>query len=456
MEENGQKAPQMGELQDQIQACMMQRQNLEAIFNSVADGIIAVDLDLRVSNLNEAAQAITGYTREEAVGESCLEILGLQPNCGELRQVFSEHREVDGLQAHIVNRHGRRHHIGIGMRVLRDEQGSDRGLVAIVRDNTEIVELRSQVQGQERFVGLVGKNHRMHEIYQLVEDLTDSDATVLILGESGTGKELVAEAIHKRSRRCEQPFVKVNCSALSENLLESELFGHVKGAFTGAVRDKVGRFEKAAGGTIFLDEIGDVSLVVQIKLLRVLQEREIERVGSSETIQINTRVVAATNRDLQQAMQQGQFREDLYYRLNVMPIILPALRERKEDLPLLVAHFIEKFNVRTARSIEGIDPQALSKLMDYDWPGNVRELENVIEHAFIKCRARVLQVECLPVNLQHQAHCTPAIQAVGGEKQHVLSALQECQWNRSVAAERLGMHRTTLWRKLKEWDMLKE
>jgi two-component system response regulator HydG len=288
----------------------------------------------------------------------------------------------------------------------------------------------------------------------LVDDLSDSDATVLVLGASGTGKELVAAAVHQSSHRSAGPFVKVNCSALSENLLESELFGHVRGAFTGAVRDKVGRFERAHGGTIFLDEIGDISPGVQLKLLRVLQEREIERVGSSETIAIDVRVIAATNRDLRALIAEGRFREDLFYRLHVMPIELPSLRERKEDIPLLVQHFIAIHNARTGRQIEAIDPAAMTLLLDHEWPGNVRELENAIEHAFIKCRGQVLLPECLPRHLHHErATAMPRPSSTRPEREQVAEVLEQCHWNRSEAADKLGMHRTTLWRKMKEWGL---
>lgn len=252
---------------------------------------------------------------------------------------------------------------------------------------------------------------------------------MLIVGESGTGKELVASAVH-----------------------ESELFGHVRGAFSGAVRDKVGRFERAHGGTIFLDEIGDISPGVQLKLLRVLQEREIERVGSSDTISVDVRVIAATNRDLRVLIEEGRFREDLFFRLHVMPIELPPLRQRKEDIPLLVQHFIEIYNARTERAIEAIDQTALALLLDHEWPGNVRELENAIEHAFINCRGTVLMSECLPAHL-HRERPSVSAPVTRPERERVVEVLEQCHWNRSDAADKLGMHRTTLWRKMKEWGL---
>ncbi|MFA6108368.1 MAG: sigma 54-interacting transcriptional regulator [Candidatus Latescibacterota bacterium] len=450
-------------LHDQIQACMMQRQNLEAIFNSVADGILAVDATLRVSNLNDATQQILGWPRREAVGESSLTVLGLAPEA-ELASILRERRQVDGYGVTIRTRQDHPRNLVVSTRVLRDGDGVELGVVAILRDVTELESLRGRLRGRPGFEGLVGRSRAMQAVYQLIEDLADSDATVLILGESGTGKERVAEAIHRHSRRRGGPFVKVNCSALSEGLLESELFGHVKGAFTGAVRDAVGRFEQAADGSIFLDEIGDLTPQVQVKLLRVLQEREIERVGSGVAIRVDTRVIAATHRNLHQAMREGQFRQDLFYRLNVMPVEVPPLRNRKEDIPLLVARFIERFAQQTGRPVRGIDDAALGRLMDHDWPGNVRELENAIEHAFVRCRGELLLAECLPsfalpgdpgprsIPLPTRPDGPPL--APGNlDRSQVLKVLEECRWNRAEAAARLGMHRTTLWRRLREWGI---
>lgn len=315
--------------------------------------------------------------------------------------------------------------------------------------------LRQEVESYHRFEQIVGKSACMQELFRAIEKAAPTNSTVLISGETGTGKDLVARALHQRSPRAKGPLVPISCGAIPEALLESELFGHVKGAFTGAIRDKVGRFEQAAGGSIFLDEIGDLSLSVQVKLLRVLQEKEIERVGSGQTLKVDTRVIAATHRNLQLALQQGTFRSDLYYRLNVMPLELPPLRQRKEDIPLLVEHFIAKFNAQTQRRILRLDDAALSLLMDYDWPGNVRELENAIEHAFIKCRGEVLLPHHLPTALQ-DSHSRPQASAVltpTVEKEQLLRVLTECHWNRSLAATRLGMHRTTLWRKMREWGI---
>jgi len=460
-------------LQDQIQSCMVQRQNLEAIFDSVADGIIAVDTKGRVMNLNRAAAEITGRERLEAVGSSCVQAFGLAPD-NPLHPVFENRQQVDDRVASLADRDGRDHRVVVSTRVLRDEAGQEHGMVAILRDVTELESMRDELRGRDQFYGLLGSSHPMRQIYQLVEDLSDSDATVLILGESGTGKELVAAAIHHCSHRRQGPFVKVNCSALSEGLLESELFGHIRGAFTGAIRDKVGRFEQASGGTIFLDEIGDLTPSVQVKLLRVLQEREIERVGSGETLAVDCRVIAATHRDLPGAIAAGRFRDDLYYRLNVMPIELPPLRGRTEDIPRIVAHFIDKQRAATGRPIHRIDGEALGQLMDYRWPGNVRELENAIAHAFIKCRGYSISPDCLPgfvaaasapdVEPRSIPDVAPGAAASRppatspdpdeeGEKARVLEALRVSRWRRADAARRLGMHRTTLWRKMREWGL---
>ncbi len=437
-------------LHDQIQFCMTQRQNLEAIFNSVADGILALNLELRISNLNSAAQVLLGTTLQEAVGQSCLEFLGDAP---ELLDLLRQRRTRDGCRLALHSATGEEHLVSVSIRPLLDPDQREQGVVLILRDLTEVERLKIQLLGRQGFHKIIGKNHRMREIYQLIEDLAESDATVLVLGESGTGKERVAEAIHRSSHRRSGPFVKVNCSALSEGLLESELFGHVKGAFTGAIRDKVGRFEQAAGGTLFLDEIGDLSPNVQVKLLRVLQEKEIERVGSGHTLKVDTRVIAATHRDLQLALQQGAFRSDLYYRLNVMPIEIPPLRARREDIPLLVESFVAKFNEQAQRRILGVDDGALALLLDYDWTGNVRELENAIEHAFIRCRGDYLLAQHLPAAIQRVlARPLPreGAPAAAGEREQLRQILSQCHWNRAAAAAQLGIHRTTLWRKMRE------
>ena len=446
-----------GNLKDQIALCISQRKNLETIFNSVTDGILAVDARHRVVNLNRAAQEMTGWRREEAVGAPCSTVLQKADGSDrcELANAVRGGKMLQDYGIEIRRTDGEVRALQATTHMLQGEVGDPQGVVAIFRDMTELQHLRTALQGRGKFERLVGKNHRMQETYQLIEDIGESDATVLILGESGTGKELVAEAIHSRSHRRKGPFVKVNCSALSEGLLESELFGHVKGAFTGAIRDKAGRFELADGGTIFLDEIGDISQAVQVRLLRGLQEREYERVGGTETLKADVRVIAATHRDLKQRMAEGLFREDLYYRLYVVPMELPPLRERKEDLPLLVDHFVQKFRQQTGKSISEVSPEGKALLMDYDWPGNVRELENAVEHAFVKCHGETIEIEDLPLGLVREVRGEGGVELKNtmSEKERIVTVLEQTGWNRSRAARMLGMHRTTIWRKMKEFGI---
>jgi two-component system response regulator HydG len=329
------------------------------------------------------------------------------------------------------------------------------------RKNAALEELASL--GSGKFHLLVGRSPLMQQVYDLIDLAAASNATVLITGETGTGKELVARSVHERGGRSSGPLVKVNCSALPEALLESELFGHAKGAFTGAIKDKVGRFELAEGGTLFLDEIGDVSPYIQVKLLRFLQEREFERVGESVTRRADVRIITATNHDLRELVRSGDFREDLYYRLKVFPIHLPSLRERKEDVGALIQHFIDKFNRQTGKSITGLSSEAALTLMDYNWPGNIRELENAIEHAFVTCREKEIGVFDLPLEIRHVELAVAmgrpagqsAIGASAGRKKEILTketletALRRAGGSRASAAKALGIDRSTLWRQMK-------
>jgi DNA-binding NtrC family response regulator len=318
----------------------------------------------------------------------------------------------------------------------------------------EVLYLRSEVARENRFENLVGRNARMQEIYDLVARIADNNATVLLNGESGTGKEVLARAIHQQSNRSQRPFVAVNCAAIPAELLESELFGHEKGAFTGAIATKVGKFELATGGTLFLDEIGHMRLDLQAKILRALQEREIERVGGTRTIKIDVRVLAATNRDLKKAIEDGSFREDLYYRLNVVPITLPPLRQRREDIPLLVEHFIAKYNREFVRKVKGFSAGATAALFQYDWPGNVRELENVIERAVALAQSETISLRELPLEISilggdviediQKAGLTLREARSHFERQYILNILDKVQWNQTEAARVLGLHRNTL------------
>jgi len=310
-----------------------------------------------------------------------------------------------------------------------------------------------------QFEGIVGKHKRMLEIYELIAEVANAEASVLIMGESGTGKEMVANAIVKRSHRRNQPYVKVNCSVFPETLLESELFGHVRGAFTDARNDRIGRFELANRGTILLDEVGEISPAAQVKLLRVIEEKQFERLGSSETIKVDVRVIAATNQDLPRLVQQKRFRNDLYYRLNVIPITLPALRERRSDIPLLVDHFLAKYRLLTGKPIEQITDQALDLLMGYDFPGNVRELENSIEHAFARTTGNVITEQKLPLAIRQHTHTRVEVACPNEhdeECQRILRALEQAHWKRNQAARRLGISRITLWRRMKSLGLLNQ
>jgi transcriptional regulator with GAF, ATPase, and Fis domain len=337
---------------------------------------------------------------------------------------------------------------------LLNSKGRFSGAVLVVRDETRLHALEQDLKDRLQYHNIIGKSEKMQNIYSLLEDLADVQTTVLITGESGTGKEMVAEALHYKGERREKPLVKVNCSALSENLLESELFGHIRGAFTGAVKDKVGRFQLAHGGTIFLDEIGDISPRMQVKLLRVLQEKEFERVGESTSIKVDVRVIAATNQNLLEKVKTRKFREDLYYRLKVVEIEIPPLRERRDDIPSLVKHFRMKFNTRFNKNIISISEEVQKIFMDYSWPGNVRELEHTLEHAFILCHQDTITVHHLPLDIKSTAEkkATVVKETEGMEisRQRIVEALDKAGWNKSKAARMLGVNVRTIYRKIKK------
>ena len=319
----------------------------------------------------------------------------------------------------------------------------------------ENILLRQELKRVYQFRDIVGKNYKMQEIFELIRTVADSDASVLILGESGTGKELIARAIHYSSHRAEKPFVSVSCSALPESLLESELFGYEKGAFTGAVRDKPGRFEEANKGTLFLDEVGEMKPETQLHLLRVLQEREIRRLGGTGVIKVDVRIIAATNKDLERAVKEGSFREDLYYRLNVVTIQLPPLREREDDIPLLAERFLMKYNIKNNKNLEGISPKAIALLVQYHWPGNVRELENAIERAVVITKHRIIQIEDLPPHIQsfQESKGIQPRKLKEVEKEHIQHTLEENKWNISKTSKVLGIDRSTLYKKIRQYEL---
>jgi len=356
---------------------------------------------------------------------------------------------------------------------MREENGTIIGIVEAVTDLTELQKARLKIEATTRIIGdryqfsnIIGKSQIMQQVFSAIHSASSSETTVFIQGESGTGKELVASAIHFNSERMHNPLVTVNCSALSESLLESELFGHIRGAFTGALHDRAGRFEEADGGSLFLDEIGAISPLIQVKLLRVIQEREIERVGESQKRKINIRIITASNKDLYEWVKMGHFREDLYYRLKVFPIYLPALRERKDDIPLLCNHFIDLFNKKTDKQIKQISQEAMRIFLDYKWPGNVRELENAIEHAFVLCENDIIDVFDLPVEIRqfdYNLHWNKTSAPHPPEEKKVfkpklskdmlLNLLHECDWNKAEVARRVGWSRAFIWKNMIKWGI---
>jgi len=444
------------------------------IIDSMADGVFTMDAGGHISSWNPSMERISGYSAEEALGRTC-EILqcsrcfgkkcpaGIK-KCGIIEFGISEAKEC-------FLKHKEGHNVSIikNASVVRDENNNIIGVVETVTDMTELSKARRKIEEavlrlgeMHRLDNIIGKSRAMRDVFTAIKAAAASDVTVLVYGDSGTGKELVAGAIHYNSERAAGPLITVNCSALSESLLESELFGHVKGAYTGALHDRAGRFEEAEGGTVFLDEIGELSPYIQVKLLRVLQEREIERVGESKRRKINIRIIAATHRNLYDLVREGAFRDDLYYRLKVFPIQLPPLCQRRDDIPLLVGHFIQKHNQKTAKQILGVSQATLRIFMDYSWPGNVRELENAIEHAFVVCNREQIEPYDLPVELRQARYrqlnkedtnrsVSRPYRRVKIAKEELINILNESDWNKAEAARRIGISRTAVWKYMKKW-----
>ena len=373
-----------------------------SVLDSLADGVFTVDRDWNITFFNEAASRITGVPAEEAVGSKCWDVFHSSLCDGDcaLRACMKDCGRISNKSIFFIHADGRKVPVSISAAPLVDGDGKLIGGVESFRDLTDIQIIRREVEDSWRFEDIIGKSAQLGKVFAILPQVSKSEATVLLLGESGTGKELFARAIHNLSERKHGPFVAVNCGALPDNLLESELFGYKAGAFTDARKDKAGRFELASGGTIFLDEIGDMPAKLQVKLLRVLQEKSFEPLGAVESVKANVRIVAATNKNLAELVEEGSFRQDLYYRLNVVTLNLPALRERVEDIPLLINHFINRFNALQGKEIDGISEDTLQILMRHPFPGNVRELENILEFAFILCRSGFIQVEHLPEYLQ--------------------------------------------------------
>ena len=441
----------------------------KTIIDTLRDGVLVVDTQGRIVSANPAAERITGYAMGELKNRSC-RIL----NCTGCR-IFGEGPAekwcmlfaVGGVRdkkCMITQKNRRTVHIVKSASVLKDSDGQTIGAVEtltdmseVIRQQQEIRSLRLAFQLDEGYHGIFGKSPVMQNLFELIENVSQSEAPVMIQGESGTGKEMVARALHDAGPRKDKPFIKVNCAALNENLLESELFGHVKGAFTGADRNRIGRFEAADEGSIFLDEIGDIPLATQVKLLRVLEERQIEKVGDHKPIPVNVRIITATNKDLEALVKNGDFREDLYFRINVFPLNCPSLASRREDIPSIVQHFIQANSTASGKKILGVTPEAMDKLMSYEWPGNVRELRNTIEYAFVLCAGGGIGVEHLPTKVQGGAECQATAPSLSespkGPRQKLLEALDQTGWNQTAAAQLLGVSRVTVWKRMKKYDL---
>ncbi len=424
------------------------RANLTSIFQSVRDGIITVDKGMRVIEINGAAEEICGIGRDKLVesGLSAAEIQCAGACLDVLEKAIRENTHVKSDLLRCGRKGREKQVVSLSAGPLLGLDGSLGGGVLTIRDETRLASLENDMKERSRFHKFVGKSRAMQEIYTLISRLADVRSTVLVTGESGTGKELAAEALHYMGAASDNPLVKVNCATLTESLLESELFGHVKGAFSGAVKNRDGRFKLADGGTLFLDEIGEISPRTQVALLRVLQEKEFERVGDAVPIKVDVRVVAATNRDLKEEVEKGRFRRDLYYRLKVMELTLPPLRERREDIPLLAEHFRVQFNRQMGKEILGISDRVMELFLGCEWIGNVREFKHVMEHAFILCSGNTLLPEHLPREVKMESGPVD-------EKERIRKALEEARWNKTRAAEILGMSRQHLYRKFKEFNI---
>ena len=442
----------------------------KTVVNTIQDGIMIVDTHGRIISINKAFEFITGYSKDDLIGKTC-DVL----NCnlfeaardkkGDHWCVLFDTGTMDRRKCTLIKKNGALIHALKNASLLHDAKGKVIGAVETIADISELIEkdnqiaaFRRELRSKDGFHGIIGVSHAMRQVFDLIENAAQSDAPVIICGESGTGKELVSKAIHEISGRKKGPFVKVNCAALTESLLESELFGHVKGAFTGAYQNREGRFEKAHSGNIFLDEIGDLPLSTQVKLLRVIEEKLIERVGDSQSIPVDVRIISATNRNLTKLVDEGVIRKDFYFRINVIPINLPPLRERSEDIPLLAEFFFRKNQLKSGKNIQGINNDTMDALVNYWWPGNVRELRGAFEYAFVTCQEAMIQPHHLPQNIIHKKKSLKAAQISSLNREDIkkielIETLKRTNGNQSEAARILGVTRVTIWNRMKRFNI---
>ncbi len=433
----------------------------EVILESISDGVFTVDHNWRIMTFNRAAEEITGTSRQEAIGRYCWEVFRsnmCEGDCA-LKRTMKEGKSFVSSSTYIINNRQKKVPIGVSTSPLKNDKGEILGGVETFRDHSLVEELRRELSSSFEFGDMVSRSKEMLKIFNILEQVAESGSTVLIDGETGTGKELMASALHNLSLRKDEPYVAINCGALPDTLLESELFGYKAGAFTSADKDKPGLFQAADKGTILLDEIGDTSSAFQVRLLRVLEEKEFQPLGSLEKVKTDTRIIAATNRDLAEMVELGEFRRDLFYRINVIRLRLPPLRERMEDVPLLVERFIKKMNSIKDRSVSGVTSEAMTLLLAHDYPGNIRELENIIEHGFVLCSEGDIEIDHLPGYLQQVKQITHSPQSSmsqnlqASEADTIRAALKRNSYNRLAAAKDLGIHKSTLFRKLKKYQI---
>ncbi len=441
-----------------FEALFTTRRNLDLILDNMIEGVMAHTTNRRIFYFNQAAERITGHRREDLLGKDCHDVFPGRfcgGQCDFCEGGQTERGKVNRKEVMFTCPNGERRLLEMATMPLSGLGGMNVGALISFKDNTELAALKLRLKHHHSLGGLIGKDPKMLALFDQIREVGKVNVPVLIEGESGTGKELVANAIHDIGERANKPFVAINCGALPEGILESELFGHVRGAFSGAVQNKKGRFELADGGTIFLDEVGELSPAMQVKLLRVLQEQRFERVGGEHSISVDVRVISATNQKLRRMMETRRFRRDLFYRLCVVPITLPPLRERRLDIPMLVEHFLERIATETERSILRPSTEALDLLTQYPWPGNVRELRNSIEYAYVKCHGDTIHPEHLPpeITQQHQRPVVKPGPALKYDKEEIILALAQAEGNKQQAAKRLGIGRATLYRYLKTFRL---